>query len=101
MIALDREARPRATRAAQIEARLKRIAGERGESFKVTLPSGDFVQVSLPVAAEFKGNVPVIVTEAWQALKPAEQKAQVKSGLVRIEPQWGRPSGGRVTVKVF
>jgi hypothetical protein len=62
LIALDREAQPRATRAAQIEARLKRIAGERGENFKVTLPSGDFVQVSPPVAAEFKGNNLVIIT---------------------------------------
>ena len=43
----------------------------------------------------------MIVTEAWQALKPTEQKAQVKGGLIRIEPQWGRASGGRVTVKVF
>jgi hypothetical protein len=86
---------------AAIEARLKQIGGERGESFRVTLPNGDYVYVSPPVAAELKGNVPVIVTEAWQALKPAEQKAHVKSGLVRIEAQWGRASGGRVTVKVF
>jgi hypothetical protein len=57
--------------------------------------------VSPPCQAEFKGNVPVIVTEAWQALKPPEQKAHVKSGLITIEPQWGRASGGRVTVKVF
>src|ERR1700722_890986 len=63
---------------AAIEARLKQIGGERGESFRVTLPNGDYVYVSPPVAAELKGNVPVIVTEAWQALKPAEQKAHVK-----------------------
>jgi hypothetical protein len=101
LIALEHEGQPRVTRAAAIEARLKQIAGERGESFKVVQPNGDYVQVSPPVQAEFKGNVPVIVTEAWQALKPAEQKAQVKSGLIRIEPQWGRASGGRVTVKAF
>jgi hypothetical protein len=41
------------------------------------------------------------VTEAWQALKPAEQRAHVKSGLIRIEPQWGRASSGRVTVKMY
>jgi hypothetical protein len=67
----------------------------------VTLLNGDFVRVSPPVAAEFKGDQPVIVTEAWRTLKPAEQKAHVKSGLVKIEPQWGKPSSGRVTVKVF
>jgi hypothetical protein len=101
LIALEREGLPRVTRAAAIEARLKQIADKRGESFKVTLSTGDYVQVSPPVAAEFKGNVPVIVTEAWQALKPADQKTHMKSGLIKIEPQWGRASDGRVTIKVF
>jgi hypothetical protein len=86
LIALEREGAPRVTRAAAIEARLKKIADERGESFKVTLANGDYVRVSPPVAAEFKGNVPVVQTEAWQALKPAEQRAQVKSGLIKVEP---------------
>jgi hypothetical protein len=101
LIALEREGAPRVTRAAAIEARLKKIADQRGESFKVSLSNGDFVQVSPPAAAEFKGNVPVVQTEAWQALKPAEQRAQVKSGLIKVEPSWGRASSGRVTVKTF
>jgi hypothetical protein len=43
----------------------------RGESFKVALSNGDCVQVSPPVAAEFKGDVPVIQTGGlWLALKP-------------------------------
>jgi hypothetical protein len=101
LIRIERYGRPRVTRAAAIEARLKQIAALGGESFKVTLATGDYVQVSPPVASEFKGNVPVIVTEAWQALKPAEQRAHVKSGLIRIEGQWGRATGGRVSVKVI
>lgn len=101
LIALEREGQPRATRVAAIEARLKAIADECGESFRVRLPNGDYVNVSPPCAAEFKGNTPVIVTEAWQGLKPGEQKAHVKSGLIRIEAQWGRASSGRVTVRVF
>jgi hypothetical protein len=84
-----------------IEARLKQIAGGRTESFKVALSNGDYERVSPPVPSEFKGNVPVIVTEAWQALKPADQKTHMKSGLIKIEPQWGRASDGRVTIKVF
>jgi hypothetical protein len=101
LIALEREGLPRVTRVAAIEARLKQIASERGESFKVTLSSGDFVQVSPPVAAEWKGDVPVIQTEAWQKLKPAKIESLVKSGLVKIQGLWGRASSGRVTVKVF
>jgi hypothetical protein len=51
--------------------------------------------------AEFKGNVPVLQTEAWQALKPAKHEKLIESGLISIKPQWGRASGGRVSVKVF
>jgi hypothetical protein len=36
-----------------------------------------------------------------QALMPAKHEQLIKSGLVKIEPQWGRASGGRVSVKVF
>jgi hypothetical protein len=54
-----------------------------------------------PCAAEFEGNLPAIQTEAWQGPKPAEQRAHVESGLVKIEGQWGRASSGRVTVKTF
>jgi hypothetical protein len=43
LIALEREGEPRVTRVAAIEARLKQIAGERGESFRVTLSNGDYV----------------------------------------------------------
>jgi hypothetical protein len=52
LIALDREAQPRVSRAARIEARLKQIAGERGESFRVTLSNGDYVYVSPPVPSD-------------------------------------------------
>jgi hypothetical protein len=36
-----------------------------------------------------------------RVIRAAEQRAHVKSGLIKVEPQWGRPSSGRVTVKVF
>jgi hypothetical protein len=71
---------------------LKQIADACGASFKVTLSNGDYVQVSPPVAAEFKGNVPALQTEIWQALKPAKQS---KNGLIKIEPQWGGASAGK------
>lgn len=100
-IVVERLMAPLEAQAQAIDARLKVIATEADESFKETFEDGSFVQASGEVAAEFKGNVPVIQTEAWQALKPAEQKAHVKSGLVKIEEQWGRKSGGKVTVKIF
>jgi hypothetical protein len=57
--------------------------------------NGDYVQVSPPCAAEFKGNVPVLQTEVWQGLKPAKQEKLIESGLISIEPQWaGLRAGG-------
>jgi hypothetical protein len=52
-------------------------------------------------AAEFKGDVPVIKTERWLTLNPAERRQHVKSELIKVEPQCGRASSGRVTVKVY
>jgi hypothetical protein len=38
------------------------------------------------------------VDRGLQALKPAKRKQLMKSGLVKIEPQCGRASGGRGTL---
>jgi hypothetical protein len=84
-----------------MEARLKVIATEGGEPFKITMEDGSYVQVSGAVAAEFKGDVPVIQTEVWQALSAADRKLRARGGLIKIEPQWGRATSGRVQVKIF
>lgn len=86
-------------RSGEIEAELKAIATAAGESFKEQF-GANYVSASGAVPAEFKGDVPIVQTEAWLALKPAERKAHEKSGLIKVEPQWGRASSGRVTVKV-
>lgn len=98
-LAIEQKLAPDYTRIAAIEAELKQLATEAGESFREQF-GADYVSASGAIAAEFKGNVPVVQTEAWNGLKPAERKAHEKSGLIRIEPQWGRASNGRVTVKV-
>lgn len=84
-----------------LEAELKKIATDADESFTETFPKLGDVKVAPGCAAEFKGDAPVIQTEAWLALKVGEKKKHVASGLIKIEPQWGRASSGRVTVKVF
>jgi hypothetical protein len=88
-------------RMAEIEATLKKLATDTGASFKEEFPGIGYVSASGAVAAEFKGNVPVIQTEAYLALQPAERKKLEKRGIVRIDPQWGKASNGRVTVKVY
>jgi hypothetical protein len=49
------------------------FADERRESFKVTFPNGDYVHVSPPCTAEFKGDAPVLQTEVWQSMKAAKR----------------------------
>lgn len=81
-----------------LEAALKTIATEAGESFKEQF-GADYVSAAPAHGAEFKGDVPIVQSEAWLALSPAKRLALVKSGLIKITPQWGKASGGRVTVK--
>jgi len=100
LVGIHRRLKDDFARMAEIETALKVAATDAGESFKVFFGK-DWVSASGAVAAEFKGDLPVIQTEAWRGLKPAERKQLEKSGLIKIEPQWGRASSGRVTVKVF
>ncbi len=84
-----------------IEAELKLIAAAAGASFTEIVAKLGTVKVAPGHEAEFKGDVPVIQTEAWQSLKPAKRQQLITSGLIKIEPQWGRSSSGRVTVALL
>lgn len=86
---------------AKLEAELKKLATDGGEPFKEDFGGDGYVSASGAVAAEFKGNVPVVQTEIWLLLKAADRKDLEKRGIVQIEPQYGKASNGRVTVKVF
>ena len=86
---------------ARLDADLKRVATELGEAFKEDFGALGYVSASGAVAAESKGEQPVLQTEAWQALKEIDRRRLIKSGLIKVEPQFGRPSNGRVTVKVL
>jgi hypothetical protein len=101
LLGINRELAGDYARMAQIEAELKQLATDAGASFKEDFGALGYVSASGAVAGEFKGAVPVIQTEPWLALKPAERKQLVKTGLVKIESLFGRASSGRVTVKVL
>lgn len=101
LLALNIKLAPDYAEMAKLEADLKKLATDAGEPFKIDFGGKGYVSVSGAVAAEFKGNVPVIQTEAFLALPAAEKKKLEKSGLVKIEPQFGKASNGRVTVKVL
>jgi hypothetical protein len=100
LVGIHRRLKDDFARMADIEASLKQIATDEGASFLEQF-GRDYVSASGAVAAEFKGEVPVIQTEAWQALTARKREAMITSGVIAIEKQWGRASSGRVTVKVF
>src|SRR5690348_1119012 len=52
-----------------LEAQLKASATGAQASFRIDFDKGDFVSVAPGHEAEFKGDVPVVQTEAWLALK--------------------------------
>ena len=76
---IERRLEPDNTRIAEIEAELKKIATDAGDSFREQFPDGSYVNVDPGHAAEFKGNVPVIQTEAWLALKPSMMSMMLKA----------------------
>lgn len=100
LVEIERRTAPEVARTEAIMARLKVMATEDA-SFKEVFADGSYVTASGAVAAEFKGDAPVIVTEAWQALSPASRHRFIDRGLIKIEPQWGRATSGRVQVKIF
>ena len=101
LVGLNRKLKNEFDRIATIEVDLKKLATDAGQSFTEAFPKVGEVKVAPGHTAEFKGDVPVVQTEAWLALKPAEREQLVKRGIVKIEPQWGKASNGRVTVKLF
>ena len=101
LLDLNRKLAPQFGEMARLEADLKNAATEAGESFKEDFGAKGYVSASGAVAAEFKGNVPVIQTEIYLALPALERKRMEKSGAIKIMEQWGKASNGRVTVKVL
>jgi hypothetical protein len=85
----------------KLEAELKQLAGECGDSFREDFGADGNVSVSPPKPKTYKGEVPEVVPEAWNALKKGDQKRLMADGLIKVEPQWSNAFSGRVTVKVL
>lgn len=98
---LDRKLQADNDRIEVVAAELKQIANDADESFSETIAGKGTVDVAPGYAAEFKGNLPQVQTEAWLLLKKSEQNRLIKCGLIKIEPTWGKKSNGRVTVKAL
>lgn len=100
LIGINRRQATDNARMAAIETELKAIATAQGESFIEDFAGIGKVTASGAVAAEFKGEAPVLQTEIWLAMKPADRVKLEKQGIIKVEKQWGRASSGKVTVKI-
>ena len=82
-----------------IKAQLKQIAGNDGQ-FREVFPGFGHVSVSPAKPKTFKGELPVLVGEAWLALKDTRRDKLIADGLVKIEPQFTGAYYGRVDVEL-
>jgi hypothetical protein len=98
---IERRLKPDYERIEVIDAELKKIATDAGESFAENVFGKGDVSVSPGHDAEFKGKVPQVQIETWDGLKKSDQNALTKSGVIKIVDSWGKRSSGRVTVKAL
>lgn len=82
-----------------IKAQLKLIATVDGQ-FREVIPGLGHVSVSPEKAKSYKGDLPVLVCDAWLALKEKQRDKLVTDGLVKIEPQYSGAYYGRVEAKL-
>lgn len=83
-----------------IKAELKRIALADGQ-FRETFPGIGYVSVSPEKPKTYKGDLPVLVGDAWLALRDKQRDKLVADGLVRIEAQYSGAYYGRVEAKLI
>lgn len=98
---LRRKYEPHEPRDAEICERLKQIAEEEDEKFKVVIKGEGSVSVSPPKPRRVEGTEPVTVVEKFIALPKSEQNALTKRGVITIAEIVKEAYAGRVTVKLF
>jgi hypothetical protein len=98
---LRRKYDPYEPRDAEICERLKAIAAQEEESFKVVVAGEGRVSVSPPKDRSVIGTEPVVVVEKFIGLPKAEQNTLTRRGIVEIAEIVKEAYSGRVTVTLF
>ncbi|NWG25671.1 MAG: hypothetical protein HXY30_14865 [Pseudorhodoplanes sp.] len=84
-----------------LKARLKQLATEAGENFKEEFAGLGAVNVVSAKEPQYKGDLPVLDCETFNALTKSKKDRLIADGLVKIEGQYSGRSYGSVTVKLF
>ena len=87
-----------AERIKELKERLKTLATVADSSFRETFAGRGEVKVRPASDGDFKGLLPVLDPELFLASDEAEQERLKASGIVRIDPVYGRGSYAAVTV---
>jgi hypothetical protein len=82
-----------------IKSELKEVARREGK-FRETFAGIGYVSASPATPEDTIGEAPVLVVNAWQALKDARRDKLIADGLVAIEPIIKGAYHGRVDVKL-
>lgn len=98
LLDLSAKIRPEAERISEVKERLKTLASLSGSSFRETVAGKGEVKVRPASDGSFKGLLPVLDPELFLASDEAEQERLKTSGIVRIDPVYGRGSYAAVTV---
>jgi hypothetical protein len=84
-----------------IKAALRKFATEGGENFKEEFAGKGVVKVSGGHAAVFKGILPEVNVETFLGLPDKARTKLVDDGIVKMNPTYGKPYYGSVTVEAF
>lgn len=84
-----------------LKARLKQLATDDGANFKEEFAGNGAVNVVGAKEPQYKGDLPVLDCETFNALTKAKKDKLIEGGLVKIEGQYSGKSYGSVTVKLF
>ena len=84
-----------------LKTRLKAVATGLKANFKETFAGLGEVSVSASREKTFKGNLPIVVPEVWNALPKKERDTLEKKGIVKMEPSYTGAFYGKVEVKLF
>lgn len=82
-----------------IKSVLKDLAGREGK-FREVFAGIGYVSASPASLEHAIGEAPVLIVDAWSALKDARRNKLIEDGLVRIEPIVKGAYHGRVDVKL-
>ena len=84
-----------------IKSELKQLATDAGESFKISIAGKGEVNVSGSKKGAYKGDLPILQSDAWLGLTEKQREKHIETGLIKIEAQFGGDYYGAVKVKLF